>query len=203
MAKRLPPSVEHRGYPDLGAEVLGIGGDRAQGVDRRLEQEVVDHRLVVEGDRGDRPGQGEDHVEVGHRQQLGVAVGEPLGARQALTLRAVPVATGIVGDTDHAAIGAPFDMTAERCCPARFDRAQDPPLAAAQAVSVRGAIGGAVVANDVRHLERRAHGTALRVAASPSGSGGRAGSGCPRSCGSRPGRSGRWSPAGHGRAGLG
>jgi putative spermidine/putrescine transport system permease protein len=32
---------------------------------------------------------------------------------------------------------------------------------------------------------------------------GRAGSGCPRSCGSRPGRSGRWSPAGHGRAGLG
>jgi hypothetical protein len=72
-----------------------------------------------------------------------------------------------------------------------------------KAVSLRGAIGGAVVANDVRQLEHRAHGTGLRVAASPSGAGGRAGSGCPRSCGSRPGRSGRWLPAGHGRAGLG
>ena len=39
------PGVQHGGDADPGAEVLGIGGDRERGLGRRLEQEVVDHRL--------------------------------------------------------------------------------------------------------------------------------------------------------------
>jgi hypothetical protein len=45
-----------RRSPDLGAVVLGIGGGRAQGFDRRLEQEVLDHRLVVEATAAIGPG---------------------------------------------------------------------------------------------------------------------------------------------------
>ena len=48
------PSVEHRGDADAGAEMLGVGRDRAQRLGRRLEQDVVDRRLVVIGDVGDR-----------------------------------------------------------------------------------------------------------------------------------------------------
>ena len=48
------PGVEHGGDADLGAEVFGIGGDGEHGVGRGLEQQVVDHGLVLVGDVGDR-----------------------------------------------------------------------------------------------------------------------------------------------------
>jgi hypothetical protein len=51
----LAPGVQHRGDADLGAEVLGIGGDDAQRFGRRPEQDRVDHSLVLEGDLGNRP----------------------------------------------------------------------------------------------------------------------------------------------------
>jgi len=48
----------------------------------------------VERDLGDGRGQGEHDVEVGDRQQLGLARIEPVGTRQGLALRAVPVTAG-------------------------------------------------------------------------------------------------------------
>src|SRR3954447_2579063 len=56
----------------------------------------IDHRLVLIGDVGDRPRQGEDDVEIGHGQQFGLAIGEPLLGSGSLALRAVPVAAGVV-----------------------------------------------------------------------------------------------------------
>ena len=37
MVQVLPPGVQHGDEPDLGAEMLGIGGDGAQRLGRRLE----------------------------------------------------------------------------------------------------------------------------------------------------------------------
>jgi hypothetical protein len=37
-------------------------------------------------------------VEIRHRQQLFLALGQPLARRRSLTLRTVPVAAGVVGD---------------------------------------------------------------------------------------------------------
>ena len=45
--------MEHGGDADAGAEVPGIGGDGEQRLGRRAEQQIVDHRLVLEGDFGD------------------------------------------------------------------------------------------------------------------------------------------------------
>ena len=114
MLQVLAPGVQHGDQPDLGAEMLGIGGDDAQRLGRRLEQDAVDDGLVLEGDLGDRRRHGEDDVEVGHRQQLGLPVRQPLGTGQPLALRTVPVAAGVVGDADLPAVGALLDMAAQR-----------------------------------------------------------------------------------------
>src|SRR5664279_2503035 len=89
--ERLSPGVQHRDRADLGAKVAGVGGDVAQGLTRGAEQDAVDHLLVVEGDVGHWRGHGEHDVEVRYRQQVGLARFEPLGARQALALRTMPI----------------------------------------------------------------------------------------------------------------
>jgi hypothetical protein len=50
LGERRAPSMEHRGDADAGSEMLGVGRNRAQRLGRRLEQDVVDHRLVLVGD---------------------------------------------------------------------------------------------------------------------------------------------------------
>ena len=100
--------------PIAGAEVPRIGGDGEQRLGRGAEQQVVDHRLVLVGDRGDLGRQGEDHVEVADRQQIGLAGGKPILRRRALALGAMAVAARVVGDPAVAAILAALDMAAER-----------------------------------------------------------------------------------------
>jgi hypothetical protein len=45
--------VEHSGDANTRAQVAMIGGDREHGLGRRVEQQVIDDSLVVEGDVGD------------------------------------------------------------------------------------------------------------------------------------------------------
>ena len=52
MGHRRAPAMEHGGGADAGAEVLGIGGDHEQRLGRHAEQQVIDERLVLIGDRG-------------------------------------------------------------------------------------------------------------------------------------------------------
>ncbi|MBB4201131.1 hypothetical protein GGD83_004969 [Rhodoblastus sphagnicola] len=114
--------MQYGGEADAGAEMFGIGGDGRQRLGRRLEQQIVDGGLVLERDLRDRGRHGEDDVEIGNRQQVGFAVLQPSSSGGGLTLRAVPVATGIVGDARVRAILAALDMTAERRGAAMFDR---------------------------------------------------------------------------------
>ncbi len=88
MGQSLPPGMKDGDHPGLGAEILRIGRDQAKRIGRRLEKDVVDDSLVLQGDDGDRFRHREDDVEIRHRQQ----VGEPLQACQPLTFWAVPVA---------------------------------------------------------------------------------------------------------------
>ena len=70
-------------------------------------------------------------MEIGHRQQFGSAVGEPLLGRGGLALWAMPIATGVVRDTQVGAGFAAFDMTAQRLRSAALDRRHDLELAEA------------------------------------------------------------------------
>ncbi len=161
----LAPGMEHRDEAGLDAEMLRVGRDRPQRLSRRSEQDGVDRCLVVEGDLGHRRRQGEYDVEVRHRQQLGLTGGKPLGACLPLALRAMPVAAGVVGAADEAAIGAGLGMAAQHRCPAQLDGAHYPPLDAAQVSVMGAAIRFAVAAKDIRHFQIGRHDAA--------GSGGR------------------------------
>ena len=122
VGERGAPGVQHRQEADASAEVLGVGCDGDQRLGRGLEQQIVDHGLVLVGDVGDGRRQREHHVKVRHRQQLGFALGEPLPRSRPLALRAVPVAAGVVGDEGVRALLAARNMPAEGRRAAALDR---------------------------------------------------------------------------------
>ena len=153
----LSPGVQHRDRADLGAKVAGVVGDVAQGLGRRPEQDAVHHLLVVEGDLGDLRRQGEHDVEVWHRQQVGLSRLQPVGARQALALRAMAIPARVEGVTSKPAIGALLHVPAQRGGAACFDRRHHAAPGTVQVVSVGVPIGRAVEAKNIRHLQRRAH----------------------------------------------
>jgi hypothetical protein len=100
-------------------------------------------------------------MEIGDGQQFGAAIGEPLKARQTLALRAVSIATRIVGDASLAAVLASLDVSAERRRTASLDRGHDLALIEREPVALRDAKTVAVAAEDVRHLQLRTHGALL------------------------------------------
>ena len=63
----LTPAMEHGNMTDAGAEMLRLGGDGAQGLGGGLEQNAIDHSLVLISDLGDGRRQGEDDMKVWHR----------------------------------------------------------------------------------------------------------------------------------------
>src|SRR5258707_12755821 len=107
------PAVQYRGDADAGSEVLRVGRDGEHRLRRGLEQQIVDHGLVLVGDVANRRRQREDDVEVGNREQLGLARRHPLACCRALALRAVPVAAAVVGDRSVGAVLAARDVSAE------------------------------------------------------------------------------------------
>ena len=103
----------------------------------------------------------EHHVEVGHVEQFRLTVLEPLGPRETLALRAVPVAAGVVGDALMAAVAAPLDMTAERGGAATLDRGHGTPPRGGQRRAMLVTESRAEVAEHIRHFQPLAgHGTA-------------------------------------------
>ena len=158
------PAVEHCGGADTRAEVLGVGGDREQRFGGRAEQQVVDDRLVLVGDRGDLGRQREDHVEIADRQQVGLAGREPILRRRALALWTMAVAARVVSDAAVAAIFAALDMPAESGRAALLDRRHHLELTEAHMSRVGSAPLGPMAMEDVRDLQLRAvHGRRLSL----------------------------------------
>ncbi len=148
--------MEYGGKAYSGAEMLRLGGDGDHGLGARLEQDVVDHRLVLIGDIGDCPRQGEDDVEIGHGQQLGQACGEPVLGGFALALGAVTVAAGVIGDVVVPAVLTGREVTAKRRRAAALDRRHGLQLVEAQVAGLGPTVAGPVVAEDVLNLDRGA-----------------------------------------------
>ena len=122
MRHRRAPGVKHCGDADARAQMLGVRRDRHHRLGGGAEQQIVDDRLVLPGDVGDLGRQREDDVEIADRQQVGLALGQPGLCGGGLTLRAVAIAAGIVGDPEIAAVIAAIDVAAQRRRAAALNR---------------------------------------------------------------------------------
>ena len=59
VCQSLSPGMEHGQEADFGAQVFRVGGDGAQCLRRRGEEQVVEQGLVLVGERSDGLGQGD------------------------------------------------------------------------------------------------------------------------------------------------
>jgi len=129
--------------------------------DRRLKLQfrgsvvTSDAGFVLVGDVADRRRQREDHMVIWGGQQLGLALGQPSPRRRALALRAMPIATAIIGDDFVGAVFAARDMPAEGRRAAALDRRHYLQLAEAHVAGVGLAPRRSVVAEDIRDLQNR------------------------------------------------
>jgi hypothetical protein len=153
MGERLSPSMQHRDQADPGGQAPDGEGHERLG--RGAHQEAVDRLLVLESDLSSRRRQGEDDVEIGNRQQLGLTSRKPPRSRRPLTLRTMAVSARVVGDADVPAVVTALDMAAERRRAAGRDRADHAPLNAPEMSAVRPFVSLAIVAEDVGQFERR------------------------------------------------
>ena len=87
----LAPTVEHGEEANLSTQVLGIGGDGAQGLSGGPEQNAVDHFLILVGYRGNLFRQRKDHVKILGVEKFGATIFKPFRAGESLTFRAVAV----------------------------------------------------------------------------------------------------------------
>jgi hypothetical protein len=152
---RRAPGVEYGRDTDAGAEMFRIGCDRENGLARCLEQQIVNHRFVLISDVSDRHRQREDDVEVRHRQELGLALGEPLLCRCGLAFVAMPITARVIGDPRITAVLVltTRNMAAERCCAAALDRTHDLELAEAHMAGVGLTPRRSEVAEDIGDFE--------------------------------------------------
>ena len=60
--QRRAPGVQHQRRTDARAQVLGVGRDGLQHLGRHVEQQPVDHSLVLVREVGNGRRQREDHV---------------------------------------------------------------------------------------------------------------------------------------------
>jgi hypothetical protein len=157
----LVPGVQDGQEADLSSKVLGIRGDGTEGFGGRPEKQSVKEALVLQGQRSDLFGKGEDHVIVRRGKQFGLARLEPPGFGERLTLGALAVAAGVVGVSLRAARIAYVDVAAQEGSPAEFDGAHGMMLLERHESAVDLPIGRAALAEDVGHFQGRpGHGSA-------------------------------------------
>jgi hypothetical protein len=109
--------------------------------------------MILVCDGADARRQREHDVEVGHLQQLGLARLHPRQCLRPLTLGAVPVAAGVIGDRRVAAVLAARNVATEGRRAAALDCAHHLHLHMTETALVGATPNGAVIAKDVRDLQ--------------------------------------------------
>src|SRR5260370_12937665 len=110
----LTPRVQHAEEADFCTEVFGIAGHFEKSFRTGAKQEIVEDLLVQQDQRGQMTRKREDYMDVARWEKLLATWCEPAIASSCLTLRAVSISTGIVGDGAMSAASALIEMSAER-----------------------------------------------------------------------------------------
>src|SRR5215472_2703075 len=94
----LSPAMQDAEKPDLGAEMFGIRRHFQQGGSGGIEQKSEQDLFVLPHQWDKQVRHAEDEMKIVHRQQLLLALGEPLLASVSLAFRTMPIPAGVVGD---------------------------------------------------------------------------------------------------------
>src|SRR5882757_5888567 len=134
----------------------GAARQAVQGGGTGLEEQVVDHALVLKGEGSKFTWQGEDEVHVAGRQQFPLARLQPAETRVRLASRAMPVAARVIGDGRRMSAGGTAIAVAAECGSATAcDREQDLLMLPADPAAAGFHKGRTGTANDIGHLQRR------------------------------------------------
>src|SRR6202521_3423269 len=110
----LIPGMQHGEEADLPAEVFRIASDFEKSFCTGAEQQIVDDFPVLQSQRSELRRKCEDHMDVARREKFSLTCDDPAFPGRGLTLRAVSIATGVVGNGGTMpAAGALIEMTAE------------------------------------------------------------------------------------------
>ena len=145
----LVPAVQHRGATDAGAEAPGIGADGAQRLGSDAEQDIEHLLAVLHGDAGDRPWQGEDEMEVWHRQDASRLLFPPLAGGGALAAGTMAIPARFPDRVLVPARGAFEHGPTESRCPAALDTVHHLQRHGVEGAGTAGSRPG--VAEDRRH----------------------------------------------------
>ncbi len=122
--QRLSPGVEDAEHANLCSEMSRIGGDLSKCGGARLKEPRVQLGAIPIHQGQERMREREDDVHIRHVEQLPFTGVEPALPRLRLTLRAVPIATRVIGDGLMAARAASVDVSAEGRSPAAHNGAE-------------------------------------------------------------------------------
>ena len=118
MLQLLPPRVQHHEHADPRSQVLGVGRHFQESLLGAVEEQPIQELAVAQGQRAELVGQGEDNVEVGNRQEVGLTFGQPGRPLAPTALRTASVAAGMIVVPYLAAVIALGDMPAQGGCAA-------------------------------------------------------------------------------------
>ena len=151
--QRLAPGVQHGDEADIGAEMLRVGSDGLEGSCGASEQRAVDYAFILQRQRREFSGQGEDDVEIGDGQQIFATILQPGGAPVRLAFRAMAVAAGVVRYAHLTAGIAGIDVAAKLGGTTGREIAQDAPLCLRHRQAGHATIGSGQGTDDVGDLE--------------------------------------------------
>ena len=99
--------------PILRSQVLGIGGHLQKGLLGAVEEQPIHQLAIAQGQCAELVGQGEDDVEVGNGQEVGLTSGQPGSPLAATALRTASVAAGMIVIAHLATMIALADVPAQ------------------------------------------------------------------------------------------
>jgi len=150
LGEPLAPGVQHHRDADSAAQPARVLAEFEERCTSGVKEQPVDHARIALGEGIEFMGQGEHDVEIGHRQELRLPGSKPTLLGQGLTLRAVPVAAGVIGIAQLPALIAAGNVAAQCRSAAGLNGVQRPMLHRGEAV--RGAIGRAVAGENLREF---------------------------------------------------
>jgi len=145
--------MQHRDETNVRAQVVRIACHGQEGLGHGLKEEGIYHPRVLERQWAEEMRERKHHMDVGHVEQISFAGREPGGLLPPWTLRAMSIATGVVGDLQVPTLVTLRRVPSQGSGPADSNRPEGAVLLRGQGGTIAREIGSAILAHHVSDFE--------------------------------------------------